>query len=353
MRILGWRQGSGRTGTTGRGRRAAGLVASALLLGLHVPAVAAPSSSGEPVPSTAAAATGSPVLGHYGGHVVSGSSIDVRATVQALQQQGVTTYAYLVRTPQQWQDLPRFLRAAEPAGIDVWAYLVPPSSVPRPPGVQVPCWSSSYVNGGDYVSIFRSLGRLSAQLPALTAVVVDDFSQNAVPNPRAKCSYFTVDRVARMVAAARSHQPSLKFYPVLYHRDFSGASIDLAAFRAHVDGAVFPYRGETYQAGRWVPDYLRRDTQAEQVDLARRVTGRSKKLFVMHYAYHRCDAGSPGEWSPNVCWTAPSLLSSMVRRSLEMSAEGRADGVVVYRQPLADPADPRMRVLRALYARPW
>lgn len=292
------------------------------------------------------------VKSHYGGAVLSGGRLDAAATVAALRHLGANHYTYLVRTAQEWADLPAMLRATEGTDITVWAYLVSPSSAPRPAGVTATCWSKTYVNGGDYVSIFRSLGRLSKQYPHLTAISIDDFAQNAVENPKAKCQAFSVARVARMRAAARSYQPAIKFMPVLYNRDFRGATIPLLKYRPYLDGAIFPYRAEhELSPGKWAVDYEDISLLRRQVKNADVLMNGSRRLYVMTYAIHRCEPDEPRQFRSGACYTDTAVLSQLVRLSLAEAAAGRADGIVIYRHPLDDLDDPRLRVIRAVYNR--
>src|SRR5262249_10528121 len=134
-----------------------------------------------------------------------------------------STYAFLILQPTDYDDLKNeFLPAAEQAGLEVWAYLVPPSELPTS---YPPCQ-------GDYVCWATRIGQLAAAQPALTGMVMDDFLENP--------STFTPQAVAAMMAHAHAFAPTLRFYAIGYHeqlaqwlaRDFQGA----------VDGVIFPYR---------------------------------------------------------------------------------------------------------------
>ena len=60
---------------------------------------------------------------------------------------------------------------------------------------------------------------------------MDDFSSNLTT--------FTPEYTKAMRDAARTINPDLRFFPVLYHDDYSDEF--LARYAAHVDGAIFPY----------------------------------------------------------------------------------------------------------------
>jgi hypothetical protein len=147
--------------------------------------------------------------------------VDTPATIARLREAHVTTYFYLVfHASTDWTDFTReFLPAAEKAGIDLWVYLVPPSE----------CCSQPH--GTDFVRWAEEIGRLSLRHPGIKGWAMDDFSSNL--------KTFTPAYTKTMREAARRINPGLRFFPVLYHDDYSEEF--LAAYAPHVDGSIFPY----------------------------------------------------------------------------------------------------------------
>jgi hypothetical protein len=153
--------------------------------------------------------------------------VDTPTLMARLARLHATTYAFLLwRSPSDFADLEsEFLPAAERAGLEVWAYLVPPSERNLYPNTLPPC-ERDYVCWGD------RLGALAAAHPSLTTLLLDDFNANT--------AVFTPAYVQSMVTAARARSPSIAFYPVDYYpaalTDFSQPG-----YRGFIDGVVFPY----------------------------------------------------------------------------------------------------------------
>jgi hypothetical protein len=151
--------------------------------------------------------------------------VDTPALVARLLELNATTYAFLLyHQPSDYSDLAdEFLPAAEQAGIEVWAYLVPPTELP---GDYPPCQ-------GDYVCWGQLMGELAAAHPALTTIVMDDFNGNV--------GLFTPAYVRQMMDAAHASAPALRFYALDYYpwllTDFLRTD-----YRGAVDGIVHAYR---------------------------------------------------------------------------------------------------------------
>lgn len=187
------------------------------------------------------------ILGDYGAPIYQPSTdrvptIDAAATVAALKRAHVNTFAYLIcpdpsRNPavslKQWQDLPGFAAVAATAGIQIFAYIVPPSEAPQA-AYQPFQW--------DYVAWADSIGRMAANNGSIRGIIIDDFASNL----RERSSYsFGFDRsiVAAMGLQARVHAPWFEVLPVLYYPDLVGPRAVLANYRDLVSGVVFPYAG--------------------------------------------------------------------------------------------------------------
>ncbi len=153
--------------------------------------------------------------------------IDTDAMVKRLKELDVTTYYWLIGYGRRdWEDLQEFLPKAAAAGIDVWAYLLPPSeSGPQGGG------SYSEPFRLDYVRWAEELARLSLKQPNLKAWVIDDFCQNL--------SLFTPDYLGRMQTAAKRLNPNFRFLPLLYFHDIEQPFLN--DYRPVIDGVVVAY----------------------------------------------------------------------------------------------------------------
>ena len=151
--------------------------------------------------------------------------VDTPALVARLLELNVTTYAFLLyHETSDYADLAdEFLPAAEQAGLEVWAYLVPPTELP---GDYPPCQS-------DYVCWGQLMGQLAEAHPALSTIVMDDFNGNV--------DVFTPAYVRQMMDAAHASAPALRFYALDYYpwllTDFLRTD-----YRGAVDGIVHAYR---------------------------------------------------------------------------------------------------------------
>ncbi len=164
------------------------------------------------------------VLGDYDWEIRNSSGrVDAEKLVAKLKNASVNTYAFLIwHKDTDYEDLKNFLPIAEKAGIDVWAYLVPPSEGPP--------HSEPYKT--DYITWASKLARLSLEHQNLTAMVIDDFDENM--------NFFTPDYVRNMRKASISVNPKFMFMPVIYYTAINDASREL--YGEYIDGVIFPYR---------------------------------------------------------------------------------------------------------------
>jgi hypothetical protein len=147
--------------------------------------------------------------------------VDIPLLISQLKALGVNAYMFLIwHKPTDWDDLQAFLPAAKAAGIDVWAYLCPPSEPPP-----------SQPFGYDYVRWGQELARLALKYPNLRAWVIDDFYANSTT--------LTPAYIAEIQQAARAINPDLKFLPLMYFPEIGSDFMD--AYAPVIDGAVVAY----------------------------------------------------------------------------------------------------------------
>ena len=176
--------------------------------------------------------TAAPVLAEAGTPIrLTDGSINIPATIAALQREQVNTYLYQIwRTAGDWDQLPAFADAAKTAGIDVWVYLVPWSETPD----KDPSFAYPEPFKTNYIAWASAIGKLSIDHPAITGWVMDDFYINATQPSRFSDGYVT-----RMIEAGKAQNPDLKFFPVVYFQqpwaDF------VARFGRRIDGVIACY----------------------------------------------------------------------------------------------------------------
>ena len=153
--------------------------------------------------------------------------VDVEAMAARLKELGVTTYYWLVwHAPTDWDDLKQFLPKARAAGIEVWAYLVPPSESPPKYGRQ---YSEPFRL--NYTRWVEEIARLSLEHANLTAWVIDDFYANH--------EFFTPAYLREMQACAKRINPRLAFLPLMYGDEIQPKFAE--DYRDVIDGVVVAY----------------------------------------------------------------------------------------------------------------
>ncbi len=153
--------------------------------------------------------------------------LDVESMIARLTQLRVDTYFYLIwHRETDWDDLKLFLPAAREAGIDAWAYLVPPSESP-------PIYGTRYSEPFrlDYLRWAEEIARLGLMHPNLTAFVIDDFMANA--------AFYTPAYVKNMVERARTFNPGMRFLPLMYYPEIDIQFV--TDYGPLIDGAVAAY----------------------------------------------------------------------------------------------------------------
>lgn len=219
--------------------------------------------------------------------------IDVDATLDALEEANVNTYAYIlsglphygdgqtgpdVITAAQWAAFPAFADAAAERNIDVYLYMSPPSNgylsnkVPRPeqePGLRPFGW--------DYIAWAEAVAKVAAEHSNVGGLMIDDFNSNTPFENSPYQFSFTPDYVKQMAAAARAQDADFKIYGVIYQ-----PSLDVSAqFRGALDGIIFPYRGETSTPGTADPSSARSEGEVFG-DLSHCATGLLCAQFTAH-----------------------------------------------------------------------
>ncbi len=199
--------------------------------------------------ATVIAVPRSPIVGDYNAElrIPGGHHVDCPKLVERLSELGVNTYMWLIwHHANDWDDLHLFLPMAREAGIDVWVYLVPHSETP----FDHAHFPYSEPFRLDYIRWAREIARLSLEHANLIGYVIDDFWYNFGPEDR-----FSVGYTREMVDAGKAINPKLKFYPLMYYRQFGLQFVEKLA--PLIDGAVAAYprdRAEIEQALTYLND---------------------------------------------------------------------------------------------------
>ncbi len=130
-------------------------------------------------------------------------SLDVPATIRLLRENHFTCYVQPIeeKPPMSYADFNRLLPAAQAAGIDIWAVLIP-----RHEGASLPY---RY----DFIRWLQELARASLRYPVLRGVNIDD--TDVVGNE----NIFTHQYLSEIYAAKQKINPAMLFLPTIYDLD--------------------------------------------------------------------------------------------------------------------------------------
>ena len=235
---------------------------------------------------------------------------DTHGLIEKLQELHATTFFYLLEsTHAEWDDFRNeFVPAAQQAGIDVWAYLVPPSE----------CCAQPF--GTDYIRWATELATLSTRYPNVKGFAIDDFQWNL--------DFFTPEFTGRMVQAAKAVNPSLLFFPQVYWKRSTDASF-LDAYTPWIDGLIMAYRDDPYTNTYRSDSFSQQIAQSEEM-----LAARHKALVLMVYCHPlgRNPLPPPADY-----------ISKLVGAGMRDMQAGKLYGVVTYVLDKGDqPAPPSL-----------
>lgn len=222
---------------------------------------------------------------------------DTPVLIEKLKELHATAFFFLIHSqPSDWDDFKdEFVPAAQRAGIDAWAYLVPPSE----------CCAMPF--GNDYVRWASELATLSTHYPNLKGFAIDDFEYNL--------KLYTPEYIGNMVRAAKAVNPRFQFLPQVYWRVSTNASF-LDSYAPVIDGLIMAYRDDPHT------NTYRSTSFAEQIDKTEEMlAARHRALVLMVY----CNPLGRNPVPPPA-----GYIGKLVRAGLEDMREGRLYGVVTY-----------------------
>lgn len=237
--------------------------------------------------------------------------IDDEATLRVLKANGMSCYGALIWRQRDhgsqsfnWNSFKKFLAAAKPAGINVWAILIPPGE-----GGDSPPFNQ------DYVRWMKELAKLSVRFPNLRGVNIDDYVA-----AKSSKKLFTPAYTCAIYRAKQAINPKLQFVPTIYDLDRSLAE----QYGSCIDGAWLWFTNLDTDAG--LQSWL------ENTRLA--VGGR----FPIY----------SGVYAHSTSWHSATPKPAVLRRSLDTACR-YANGAIIWQMPLAPP-NPLLKVVQTFGA---
>ena len=228
--------------------------------------------------------------------------LDVDATIRLLKANHFTCYVQPIEehSPMAYQDFLNLLPAAQAAGIEVWAVLIPHTE------------GFSFPYREDFVRWIQQLAKLSLKYPALRGVNIDDI--DAGGNDRT----FTRRYVCEINRVKLSINPKLLFIPTIYDLDREEAD----RYSGCIDGVWL-----------WWVNLEQNNGLRAFIRDARAVTQDRFPVYAGVYA-HSTSWHKQGGPKPEILQTA-----------LEIGCK-YSDGVIVWQLPLGEDENPWLKVVR-------
>lgn len=232
--------------------------------------------------------------------------VDTKRTISKLKKLNANTHYFLMwHSPSDWEDFTEeFLPAAQKAGIDVWAYVVPPSEC-HPDG-----WCSLPYKT-DYVAWAKNIAELSVEFDVLKGWVIDDFVNAS------NSKTFTPEYMGQMQETADAINPDLQLGTVAYYKTAIKSSF-YEQYAPFIDSVVFPYRDE--------PNHNTRKTSTlpAQLDTIHALTDEYEvDLDLLLYTGRYGTFDTP----------KPSYVKELMATAREYAKQGKIHGVVSYGTP--------------------
>lgn len=131
-------------------------------------------------------------------------TLNVQLTIELVKKNGFSCQAMPIaaKPPHDWWDFQQLVAAADEAGIDTWAVLIPPSE-----------GGNSMPYATDYVTWFKVLAKLSLRYPHFRGANIDDMVQGISPKT------FTRDYVCELYRDKQDINPLFLAIPTAYDLD--------------------------------------------------------------------------------------------------------------------------------------
>ncbi len=232
--------------------------------------------------------------------------VDTEATIAELKKLNVNTFYFLMwHSPTDWQDFTEeFLPAAQEAGIDVWAYIVPPSECHTNGWCSLPFKT-------DYITWAEEIATLSVEYDHLKGWVIDDFLNGS------NSAKFTPEYMDEMTQAADAINPDLQLETVVYWKNAVKPQF-YEQYAQYIDAVVFPYRDEPNH------NHRRAVTLSQQLDEVLVHTDEyDLDLTLLIYTGRLGKFANP----------KPDYVRDALTTGLEYAEQGKIQGIVSYGTP--------------------
>lgn len=227
--------------------------------------------------------------------------VDTPTMIARLTELKINTYFFLIwHSPSDWDDFRNeFAPAASKAGIDIWAYIVPPLECK--PACSMPF-------GSDYIRWATEVARLSLAQPSVKGLGIDDYSSNA--------STFTPQYANQIYREAKSINPKCLIYPLLYWGGTFASSSYFDRYAQAMDGFIFAYRDEPHT------NTFSTETLKDQLGTVEAKSAAYKKPFLLmvYCSPVQTDAPLP----------SAEYIRTVTNEGLSAVRRGKAQGVVTY-----------------------
>lgn len=233
--------------------------------------------------------------------------IDTQKTIRELKRMHANTHYFLMwHSPSDWEDFTdEFLPAARRAGIDVWAYIVPPSECHDNGWCSLPYKT-------DYIAWAKQIAKLSTNYSNLKGWVIDDFTNGK------NGKTFTQDYMKKITSTTRQINPKLKLETIAY---YGKAAIDdkfYDKYSPYIDGVILPYRDEPHNNTR------RTSTLSKQLTNMLSYTKKyDLETVLMLYTGRYGTFNAP----------KASYVRNALTTGLEYARQGKIQGIVSYGTP--------------------
>lgn len=233
--------------------------------------------------------------------------VDTDRTIAELKKLNANTHYFLMwHSPSDWTDFTEeFLPAAQKAGIDVWAYIVPPSE----------CHSTGWCSlpfKTDYLAWAKNIAQLSVEYDHLKGWVIDDFTNGS------NGETFTTEYMKEITEAAAKINPDLKLETVAYYGKGAVDDDFYEKYSPFIDGIVFPYRDEPNH------NTLSSSTLPQQLDKVISHTKKYKlKTNLLLYTGRYGTFATP----------TPDYVADALAIGLDYARQGKIHGIVSYGTP--------------------
>ena len=233
---------------------------------------------------------------------------DIPKLIKKLKELHANHYTFVIwNAPTDFEDLEKeFMPAAQKAGLQVMAYIAPPSE----------CFDvgrCSRPHKRDYIAWAKAFAQLSVKYNKFTAWAIDDFSFNQ--------DFFTPQYLSKVVSTFKEINPNLGFYTTAYYFTAKDDKF-LDKYAPFVNGFIYPYLG-----GDNSNNQRSREVVNNMDVILNHFKPRNLQLILLVYSGRFLDA----TLSPDA-----DYVKECVEISNKYAGDNRTVGVITYGLPITD-----------------